>query len=287
MARSISEIYDEIITEKETMASLSGLLPAPDDSQTFLQDLSSTSKVAIWRLWAWVTAVAINIHEKIFDLHKAEIEARALEIPTGTAIWYHEQALKFQFGDSLTWNGVAYVYPTITPANQIVKLVAVVDLSFLVRIKAAKLDGGGNPIPLTAPELSAFEGYIIQIKFAGTSTIVTSSVADDLQVDYFIKYDPLVMAPDGSLLDDPATFPVKDAINAYASSLPFNGKLTLMELTDAVQLAEGVVDVTLNTASAKFGALPYVAINKEYTPDAGYLVLDEGTSVFTYNTINV
>jgi len=287
MARSIGTIYDEIIAEKNNNTALNGLQPNIDDSQTLLNDLSTTSKVAIWRLWAFVIAVAINIHEKVWDLFKAEIETRAEEVPTGTPLWYYNEGLKFQYGDSLIWSGTQYNYATVNEALQVVKLLAVVDAGFQVRIKAAKLDGGGNPIPLSAAELSAFEGYILKIKFAGTATSVTSAAADDLKVDYFIKYNPLLMAPDGSLLSDPATFPVIEAINAYASGLPFNGVLSLMELTDAVQQATGVLDVTLNSAFSKFGALAYTTINKDYTPDAGYLVLDEGASLFTYNVNNV
>lgn len=287
MARSIGEIYDEIIAEKNNNTVLNGLQPNIDDSQTLLDDLSTTSKVAIWRLWAFVIAVAINIHENVWDLFRAEIEARAEEVPTGTPLWYHNEALKFQYGYSLEWNGVQYEYSTIDEGAKIVKLVAVVDAGFQVRIKAAKLDGTGNPEALSAAELSAFQGYIRNIKFAGTATSTTSGVADDLKVDYFIKYDPLVLAPDGSLLTDPSIFPVVDAINGYAEGLPFNGVLSLASLTDAVQAASGVLDVTLNSAEAKFGALTYSAINKEYTPDAGYLKLDELNSVITYNTFNV
>ena len=287
MARSIGTIYDEIIAEKNNNTALNGLQPNIDDSQTLLDDLTTTSKVAIWRLWAFVTAVAINIHENVWDLFKAEVEARAEEVPTGTPLWYHEEGLKFQYGDSLVWNGAQYEYAVLNESLQVVKLLAVVDAGFQVRFKAAKLDGGGLPIPLSGAELSAFEGYVLKIKFAGTATSVTSAVADDIKVSYFIKYDPLVIAPDGSLLEDPATFPVLDAINNYSKGLPFDGVLSLMSLTDSVQNAVGVLDVTLNNAQAKFGALPYTLINKQYTPDAGYLSLDEGNSTFTYSTTNV
>ncbi len=70
-------------------------------------------------------------------------------------------------------------------------------------------------------------------------------------------------------------------------SFSFDGVLSLMSMTDVVQLASGVLDVTLNDAQAKFGALPYSPINKEYLPDAGYLILDKPNSTFTYSTFNV
>lgn len=286
MARSITEIYDSIIAEKQSMASLNALQPSIDSSQNLLSDLTSSSKVAIWRLWAFVTAVAINVFEIILDQHTAAIELRATQIPTGTAIWHHEQSLLFQFGDTLTWNGLQFIYPVITPANQIVKLASVVDQGFQVRVKAAKLSGG-LPVPLLAPELSSFQGYWGQKRFAGTAMLITSSVGDDLKVDYFIKYDALILDATGALLSNPAIFPVEDSIELYIRNLPFDGVLSLMAMTDAIQQADGVLDVTLNDAQSKFGALPYSSINKEYLPDAGYLTLDKPNSVFTYSTFNV
>lgn len=287
MARTIQVIYDSIIAEKQNQTALNALQPAIDDSQTLLNDLTTTSKVAIWRLWAWLTAVAINVHENVWDLFKAEVEARALQLPTGTGLWYHAQILLYQHGDALGWTGTQYGYDPITPANRVIDTAAVIDAGFQVRIKLAKFDLAGDPEALSAAELSGAQGYINQIKFAGTATSVTSAAADDLKVNYFIKYDPLILAPDGSLISDPSAFPVIDAIKAKVKGLPFNGVLSLMQLTDSVQAASGVLDATLNSAEAKFGALPYAAINKEYLPDAGYLALDEVTSTFTYNIISV
>jgi len=287
MARSISEIYDAIIAEKQNQTALNSLQPAIDDSQTLLQDLTSTSKVAIWRLWAWTTAVAINVHENVWDLFRAEVETRAAEVPTGTPLWYYNEILKYQHGDALTWTGTQYVYDPVNPANRIIDVAAVIDAGFQVRIKLAKFNLAGDPEALSAGELSGAQGYINQIKFAGTATSVTSNPADDLKVNYFIKYDPLILQPDGSLISNPAVFPVLDAIQDKVKGLPFKGVLSLMELTDAVQLAAGVLDATLNSAEAKFGALLYTPINKEYLPEAGYMELDQGASVITYDTINV
>jgi len=104
MARSISVIFDEIIDEKETFTSLDALVPNPDSSQTFLADLTSTSKVAIWRLIFWVVAFAIHAHEKLFDEHVKVVEARALEIIPGTTLYYVVESKKFQNGDDLIFD---------------------------------------------------------------------------------------------------------------------------------------------------------------------------------------
>ena len=176
MARQITEIYDEIIAEKESQATLTGLQPAIDDSQTLLADLTSTSKVAIWRLWAFLMAVAIWTHEKVFDLFREEIEETAKNLKVGTTVWYQQEAFRFQNGDAVTWNGSQYIYDPITPANQIIKRAAVQEGANRVVIKVAKLDGNGDPIPLTAGENAAYTAFVELDKIAGTNVQIISAM---------------------------------------------------------------------------------------------------------------
>ena len=292
MARTIQTIYDSLIAEKQSQTALNGLQPAIDDAQTLLNDLTSTSKVAKWRLDLWIVAVAINALENLFDLFRAEIEARALEIPAGTLKWYTDQTFLFQLGDVQVYNTAQqkFVYDPINEANRIVKRAVAGQIGDQVRIKTAKLDGSGNPIALTVAELSALNDFWngpTGNKFAGTNLAITSSDPDELRVDLFVQYDPEVLASDGSLLVDPATFPVIDAINGFISDLPFNSILNLTALTDAIQNADGVVDPVMNDATSRFGALPFTSINKNLIPDAGYLILDEPGSTIVYTTQTV
>jgi hypothetical protein len=287
MARSIAEIYDEIVAEKQNMATLTALQPSIDDSQTLLNDLTTTSKVAIWRLWFWCVAFAIYTHESLFDTFSAQIETRSNEIIAGTPLWYQTESLAFQYGDSLTWNGSQYVYSTINTANQIIKRCAVVDLGYQVRFKIAKLDGNGLPIPLTLAEKNAFISYLNQIKFAGTPTSVVSNNGDDLKLNLDIQYNAQILDLNGFELENPAVNPVLDAINSYIGNLPFNGVYNVMALVDVIQNANGVVDVRLNSSMAKYGALSYSNTSQNYTPDAGYLVYDSLNSVINYQTTTI
>ena len=282
MARTINEIYNSIITEKNTMSTLADLQPNIDNSQTLLTDLTSSSKVAIWRLWAFVVAVAINLHEVVFDRYSEVIEIRASKIPTGTVNWYYDQSLLFQYTDVLTWDGLKFSYPTINSSNQIIKLAAVIDQGFQTRVKVAKLVSG-VPTALSVPELTSFQGYWDEKRFSGTSMLITSTVGDDLNVNYSIQYDALLLASDGSLLTDSAIFPVVDAINNYIKNLDFNGKMSLMKMTDSVQNAVGVLDATLNSAESRHGTQPFVNINRQYTADAGYLILASSTINYSIN----
>jgi len=274
MARDLKEIYDSAIAEKETMGSLAGLQPSIDSSQTLLNDLTSTSKVAIWRLTFWVTSFLIWWHEKLFDLHKEEIETRAAELITGTALWYRDQSFVFQHGDVITWNGNKFTYPVITASNRIIKRAAVIEVGGQVRIKVAKLDGAGLPIPLTASEKTSFEGYIQKIKFAGTNVAIISKSADLLKLSVKVYYDPLVLDLNGELISSPGTKPVEDSITSHIASLPFNGKLNLALLTDAIQLSAGVVTPFITSAEAKYDVHPYSPIQDKYTAEAGHMKID-------------
>ena len=68
---------------------------------------------------------------------------------------------------------------------------------------------------------------------------------------------------------------MKDAINEFLSSLPFDGKFILNDLIDAIEAVEGVKIGHVVSASANYAATPYVSIPVQYTPDAGYMVLNE------------
>lgn len=273
MARSISEIYNEMVSEKETMTELTSLLPETDNAETLLEDVNSGSKVAKWRLFFWIHAVSIWVHEKLFDTHKAEIEARANELITAVPLWYRDQCFLFQYGHSLAWDGTRYGYETDDPESKIIKRAAVIEAGGQVRIKVAKLVSE-LPAALSAGELAAFELYINQIKVAGTNVAVISRDADLLKIEYDVYYNELVMTGDGELIDEPGVKPVEDAINSYIQSLPFNGVLSLTKLTDAVQEAQGVVDPILTSAAAKYGALPYSTIERIYVADAGHMKID-------------
>jgi hypothetical protein len=192
----------------------------------------------------------------------------------------------FHYGDSLTRNGVQYTYPIITPANQIIERAAVNDVAGQVRIKVAKLSGG-LPIKLTTTELTAFQAYITQIKFAGTNVDVISRAADLLKIAYNVKYDPLVLSATGELLSTPGVFPVVDAINAYIQELPFDGILNLTKLTDAIQVAQGVIDPVIQSSEAKFGALAYFPIVDNYNADAGHMLIDPAFPLSTQITYHV
>lgn len=274
MARTIQQIYDEMIAEKQSMAALNTLEPNISSAQTLLTDLTSSSKVAIWRLMFFVMAVGIWTHEKLFDEHKDWINAKALQLIVANLPWYHTKALEFQYGDGLEFIDGVYKYPAVNEEARLVKLVSVNEIGGQLFFKIAKLDGSGEPEPLTDPEIDAFKAYINFVKVAGTKIEAISRVPDLLRIQYRVYVDPLLINANGELISNPSIKPVEQAINNYCKNLPFNGVFSITQLTDQLQQAVGVLNPVFEAASAQYGAEPFIALGDYYNPNAGYLRVD-------------
>ena len=269
MARTIQEIQTLIYQAK-------GQEPA-------LDELNSTSKVAIWRLWVYIIAVAIWSLEKLFDQHRADIDKRLAELKPHTARWYRSKALAFQYGfdllpDSDTFNNQGHTEEQIE-ASKIVKYSAVIESKNEGRL-IVKIAGeqGDTLQPITDAQKQAFEAYLSEIKDAGVRLSVVNYQPDILHLQMKIVYDPLVLDSNGQSIIH-ATKPVETAIKDYLKRLPFNGELVLAHLIDALQQAEGVKIPHLVLAQSKnitssgdYGAFETIEISK--IPTAGYFTID-------------
>lgn len=269
MARSIQEIQ-ELIYQAKTQE------PA-------LNELNSTSKVAIWRLWVYIIAVAIWSLEKLFDLHRADIDKRLLELKPHTARWYRNKALAFQYGfdllpDSDKFNNAGRSEEQIE-ASKIVKYSAVVESlnegRLIVKIATEQ---GDTLRPITEAQKMSFEAYLATIKDAGVRLSVVNYKPDILHLRMKIVYDPLMLDSNGQSITN-AFKPVERAIKDYLKNLPFNGELVLAHLIDALQQSEGVKIPHLVLAQSKninsggeYGAFETIEISK--IPTAGYFTID-------------
>ena len=265
MARTIAQIQASIVAAKLGDVNLVGL--------------TSTSLTADWLLWSWIVATAMWVNESLFDAHKAEVSGIIATQKPHTLKWYSTKAKAFQYGDSLPAD--SDVYAVIDPTVQIVANAAAVEFLNFLRIKVAKLVGGVLA-PLSGGELTAFSAYMNRIKDAGVRLQLTSGNPDNLQVAMIVYYDPLVLTYDGKRIDGTNDHPVLDAIKLFLTGLPFNGLFVRNSMVDYVQTVEGVRIATPTVVQANYGITAYADIPTEYTPDAGYLALDE-----TYFNANV
>lgn len=290
MARSPQYWYDKIVTEKQSMSTLNVYQPNVDSSQTLLSDLTTTSRVARWRIWIWAVATCIYALDVVFDLALVAFEILARNSRYGTIPWWEKQSLLFQYGDSLVFQNNQYEYPTVNTANQIVKRSAGQENGDIVNIKVAKLVGG-VPTKLNSTEKTAFTAYAQKIKPAGVKINIISDDPDELRLFVKVNYDALLLDSAGQLLATPGTYPVRDAINNYLGSLNdgFNGTLELCNLVDKIQAALGVKSVYIIQASARYGANPFLAFTERYQANAGHMVIDPVnplSSTITYSPIN-
>lgn len=294
MSRSITEIFDSMIAEKESFSSLDDLVPNPDSSQTFLSDITSASKVAFWRLIFWVIAFAIFTHEKLFDQLVIDVETAAQKAQPGVTEWYVVESLKFQFGFSLQFDTALskFVYSDTTSPTAI-------DAKIVSNASAREIENGGVIVvtiklaktvsdllqKLTAEEKAAFTTYLDKFKIAGTKTLVISDDPDFLKAAFTIQYDPQLIDAAGILISDGTTKPIQVAIDDYIEGLTFDATFRVQDLTDAIQLATGVINTVADVIETKFAVISYenilAVVTEDYVPNAGYLATVDETGTET------
>lgn len=240
------------------------------------------SAVSLESIWFSIVAAAIYVLETLFDAFKEDVDAKIAEAVVASIPWYHKISLEFQYGDSLVFDEKtqSFVYPEIDSTRQIVKFAACRDLGGMVYVLASKDNGSGFPAPLSADELAAFDSYLRERKPAGVLLQTNSLASDQVQVVMSVQYNPQVLSPDGQLISRPGTYPVEDAINAYLNGIIYGGALNKTKLVDAVQAAEGVIDVSLTSVSVK------TATGSAFTPVAGNNYLSVGGSFVSNNLRN-
>lgn len=300
MARTIAEIQNEILDEKNRVSSLHGLTTTNDN----------TSKTSIWKLWTHIVATAIWIHEKI-------VERNALISRPHTLNWYQEQALKYIHGKTLTWKDGSYQFDIPADATEsdiesakIIKHCAVseVDLGTLLGDTSVEILGnssylynnlgvvhmkvanniGENIKSISTDELNNFREYIARIKDAGNQVIVDSLPGDELKLQLKVYVDPLLIDIENAIekgkLIGTEIKPVEETIKNYLKNLEFNGAFVKTFLVDAVQKAVGVKIPILEKTFTKpysetenpLNPSPAIVVDGEYTiPKAGYFDLEK------------
>lgn len=287
MARSAAYWYNYMIAEKNSNASLNSLQPNIDNSQTLLNELTTNSKVARWRLILWVVASCVHALDVVFDLALITFEKLAQNSRFGTLPWYVNQSLKYQHGDALVFQNNEYQYATVNSALQIVKRAAAQENGNTVNLKVAKLVAN-LPVKLDPTEKTAFSAYIAKIKPAGINVNIISDDPDELRLFIKAYFDPLLLTNTGELISMPGVFPMEDAIKSYLQNLNFNfnGTLDLCELIDAVQSATGITSAFVISASSRYGANPFTLFNDKYQANAGHMIIDSTnplSSTITYH----
>lgn len=238
MARSISLIQQQILDYIGADTTLSPLL-------------TSTSKRAIYNLLSYVMAVAINILEQLLDIYQAALEAIAASAAPGSGPWLQAQIFNFQYSADvpqiIQLINFAPLYPLVDATLRIITRCSIsTNLANSVLIKVATLN---PPSALTSDQLSALQSYVNQIGVAGVTYQVQSLAADRL----FINAEIFYQGQYGSGIQ----LAVITDLNAFLSQLPFNGRLKMSDLEDAIRNVPGVTDVVLMNVSARAASVGF------------------------------
>lgn len=280
MARTISVIKQQIIDTKNGQASLAGL--------------NSPSQTAIWNLWAYVTAVAINLFEQLLDIFTAQIEAYIAVAGIGTIPWLRVQVLKFQFSATtsqyvqLNTTTLVIAYPIIDPKLRILSRAAVSQqANRVVSVKVAQQE---PPVQLTSPMFTALSSYLNEIAFAGTQINIINANADSLIASGTVFYTGQYAA---TIQSDVIT-----ALNSYCTGLSSNANFgSAVKATDvikAILAVNGVTDFRPTEVSVRPDLVSITLRNKIFelssgtdqvffTPVSGYII-PEATAGWDFGT---
>ena len=274
MARSTEEIQNEMIEAK--------------NNDPVLATLNSPSQTAVWRLWTFIVATAINIHEQFIDTAILELEQVAREAVAGTADWLQQRVLEFQYSASnpqvITVIDGRASYPVIDDSLRIVTRVSVKEQSNgRVQVKVAK---GTNPLEqLNNDELNALIGYLDKVGFVGIPIDSVSLNADRLRFEGEIFYS-------GEYVETTVKSAVIAAITDYMNNISianFDGIVTRENIIDAIQKVDGVIGIdTLNVRlngrpeQDPLGGAANVDIQRQYETFAGYII-EEDTAGSTFD----
>ena len=275
MAQTIKYYQDSITNAYVSNAAAIGVIIDP----------TKWSTVNLDRCFIYAIAVITWTIDCLFDRFKADVN----EIISGQKLhslrWYAAKAKQFQYGYNLVSEADYYdntgIDTTLIDASKIINYAAVVEDVRGLRIKVATTTGN-DLVPLSQAQLNAFKFYMKEVTDAGVKRTVTTAVADSLKLGLRIVFNPLVLNSAGSRIDGTSATPVQDAIYLHLKNLPFNGVLSLQKLVDIIQAVEGVEDLNLDSAAARYGALSFANINISYLPDAGYLRIANGDLSLTF-----
>lgn len=285
MARGTQYWYDLIVAEKENQDNTLGLESTPDSFENLLNDLTSASRVSIWRLWAWVIAYMYTVLDGFWDLQKADVDLKAASAVYANDEWWVRKTKAFQYGDNtlgvkMGANGVLILeYDSTTlqadADRRIVKYAAITSSNGASTIKAAK-DVSGFPAKLAQDELRGLTAYAKIVQPAGVNVTIVSNAADLIKYRIDIYYDAIQNVNDitlGTVTDPGLKTLVTQAILNYHSNLRFDGEVQFTKLTDYIQAVSGVQDVKIVDAQAKPELDNWKPIDLIYYSKAGFVQL--------------
>jgi hypothetical protein len=276
MARTVNEIQQAIITDVSNTSELAPLT-------------ANSSKRAIWRLWTYITAVAINLLEQLIDIFKTETETTVSLAAPQTPQWLQDKVFKFQYSATTPQylQLINYIpqYTTVNTELRIVTRCSIkTTLNNTVLIKVAKSE---PPTALVTAEKNALQTYVNTLGVAGVNYQVNSTASDKIYIQaniyYQGAYSSVIQAN------------VIGAINSFLSNLAFDGTMKLSDLEIAIKNTAGVNDIvfvnvkarkdTDALADATYLVQAQTLLSRTWVTQSGYMVGETTSGSTLANTL--
>ena len=233
MARTIKQIYDEAVAERNKRLELS--------------EFSSDSKLSILNGITWTFAAVVFSFEAILDLFSVDISKVINNRINGTPTYYINALKQYQKGDEILVreDGLAFGYAETDSTKQIVTQASYmeshsdVNLDNKLILKVATGDKGSLHA-IDIEELTMIQAYINKIKFAGTRIEVTSGEGDVLVPRVSVYYD-------GAVMESVVYDLIEERLNAFMQDIKFDSTIYVSDIIAAIRSAEHVTDVYIDT----------------------------------------
>lgn len=280
MDTRFNEIQEQILAKKAESSELNALEVLTDSEQT-INDVDTTSKVAIWRLWVWIFAFVIwNIEKAV---KQNALNSRPQNLPN-----FRDAVLNYHDGLDLVWKDGAFMYDLtgVTDAEErkIIDRCAVLESNDGELVVKIAKDNAGELEPVTTAEQTRIIEYLRQIKVPGVKIRLINENADLLKASLTVYVDPLIIDLDtGKQLNVTGdVFPVEDAIDNYLANLEFNGAFVKNYFIETIQNAEGINLCVADLLEWKFAAFPYTSLGEYKVPESGYFKVETGQLTINY-----
>lgn len=227
MSRSLSEIYSQAKETRDKYLHLTEL----DTSKM------SGSKMSIMNVLTYVMAVLIYTFENTLDIFQSNMVDALSSRINGTPQYYISMAKKFQPDGILKVPDDGGNPTYADPDGKTIITYASYETYPNGRGIILKVAKGENPTPLSSTEYARFKNYIDSIKFVGARITVRSWPGDILIPDLRVVYDDNIISAAEAIVN------VQKAVTSYIANLGYDGVVYESAIIDAIQAADGIVDV--------------------------------------------
>lgn len=277
MDSRFTELVQSVLSAKESAAELNALEVTTTNEQT-VHSITSTSKVAVWRLWIYIFCKILFDQEKILTaLVKTN---RPQNIPNFQNVVYN-----FRDGLEHKWIDGKFQYDLTSVPDaedrKIIKKASVFENDEDEIIVKIALE---NNVLATSEQIDRIKAYLKNEKPPGSTIVLINKLPDQIKTTLTVWVDTQIIDKvTGKLLNvSEEVYPVKDAIKSYLNKLEFNGAFVTDKFTSEIKTQPGIELVNVELIQWKYESFPFVDFSVFKKPESGHFEIKEENLTINY-----